>query len=261
METIDEVRRALVDLGATTSWHDRPHEFEVRGPCDLVVTVGGDGTLLGASHGVGADVPLLGVNSAPNHSVGFFCGARKGEVRAALAAALRGSARSLELTRMRVERNGVRLNNRVLNEALFCHVSPAATSRYILRLLSESGATLCEEEQKSSGIWVGPAAGSTAAQQSAGGRVLPLASRALQYVVREAYRPHGEALCMTCGLVGESDQLTLKSKMRRACIFLDGDHIAHDVTIGDVLVLTRSDEPLRVLGLARDEEAGAVAPA
>ena len=28
--------------------------------CDLVVTVGGDGTLLGASHGIGPDVPLLG---------------------------------------------------------------------------------------------------------------------------------------------------------------------------------------------------------
>jgi NAD+ kinase len=184
--------------------------------------------------------------------VGFFCGARKGEVHQALDAALRGSIRSLELARMRVELNGARLSNRVLNEALFCHVSPAATSRYILRRLANDGATLEEEEQKSSGVWVGPAAGSTAAQQSAGGRVLPLSSRALQYVVREAYRPHGEELGMTRGLVDEGDALTLKSKMRRASIFLDGDHIAYDVTIGEVVTLVRSDEPLVVLGLARD---------
>ena len=254
VETIDEVRKALEDLGATASWYDRPHEFQVDGPCDLVVTVGGDGTLLGASHGVGVGVPLLGVNSAPAHSVGFFCGARKGEVHDAIGAALRGSLRSLELARMRVELNGRRLNNRVLNEALFCHVSPAATSRYILRMIAPTGTALAEEEQKSSGVWVGPAAGSTAAQQSAGGQVLPLASRHLQYVVREAYRPHGEALGLTCGLVGEGDALTIKSKMRKACVFLDGDHIAHDVTIGEVVSLGRSDEPLVVLGLARDGE-------
>jgi NAD+ kinase len=254
VETIDEVRRALDDLGVTTSWYDRPHEFQADGPCDLVVTVGGDGTLLGASHGVGVGVPLLGVNSAPNHSVGFFCGARKGEVRDALGAALRGTLRSVELARMRVELNGRRLNNRVLNEALFCHVSPAATSRYILRTLAPTGVALTEEEQKSSGVWVGPAAGSTAAQQSAGGRVLPLASRAIQYVVREPYRPHGEALGLTCGLVGDGDALTIKSKMREASVFLDGDHIAHRVTIGEIVTLRQSDEPLAVLGLARDRE-------
>jgi NAD+ kinase len=254
METIGEVRQALEDLGVSATWHDRPHDFGVDGPCDLVITVGGDGTLLGASHGVGAGIPLLGVNSAPDHSVGFFCGARKGQVRQALRAALDGSLRSLELSRMRVAINGRPIHNRVLNEALFCHVSPAATSRYIFRMIAPGGALLAEEEQKSSGVWIGPAAGSTAAQQSAGGRVLALSSRHLQYVVREPYRPHGEALRLTCGLVGENDTMTIKSKMRRACVFLDGDHIAHEVTIGDVIDLHRSDEPLVVLGLARNGE-------
>ncbi len=39
---------------------------------DLVVTVGGDGTALGASHFV-TNGMLLGVNSAPGDSVGHFC--------------------------------------------------------------------------------------------------------------------------------------------------------------------------------------------
>jgi len=59
VETIEEVKLALAALGATATWHDRPHEFRVRGRCDLVVIVGGDGTLLGASHGVGPGIPLL----------------------------------------------------------------------------------------------------------------------------------------------------------------------------------------------------------
>lgn len=250
METIDEVRRALDDLGAEASWSDRPHDFRIEGRCDLVITVGGDGTLLSASHGIGAGVPLLGVNSAPNHSVGFFCGAHKGGVRDAIASALAGSLRSLELTRMSVELNGRRVDDRVLNEILFCHASPAATSSYILRITD--GPQTVSEEHKSSGIWVGPAAGSTAAQQSAGGNVLPLSSQDIQYVVREPYRPHGETLRLTVGLVGPSATLLIKSKMRRACLFLDGDHVSYDVTIGDLVAMRRSEEPLVVLGLARN---------
>src|SRR4029453_1431301 len=129
---------------------------------DLVVTVGGDGTLLSASHYVD-DVPILAINSAPSHSVGFFCGARSGEAKSAITAAMRGTLRRTVLTRMKVTLNGEVVAGRVLNDTLFCHASPAATSRYILEL----GETF--EQQKSSGMWIGPAAGSTAAQRSAGG--------------------------------------------------------------------------------------------
>jgi NAD+ kinase len=248
-ETIEEVRAALDGLGVAASWYDRPYEFCVAGHCDLVVTVGGDGTLLSASHGIGKGVPLLGVNSAPEHSVGFFSGAIKGRVRGAIAAALAGELPRTELTRMSVDLNGRRLFDRVLNEALFCHVSPAATSRYILRTLDAGARQRGVEEQKSSGIWVGPAAGSTAAQQSAGGKVLPLSSRTLQYVVREPYRPHGEALELTAGFIDEGEVLSIKSKMRKAALFVDGDYVAFDVTMGDVVEMRRSEESLVVLGL------------
>jgi len=254
-ETVEEVKRALAELGARATFHDRPHGFRVKGRCDLVVTVGGDGTLLAASHGIGPGVPLLGVNSSPNHSVGFFCAAKKGGVRGVLASALRGALPGLELTRMRIELNGKGLLDRALNEALFCHLSPAATSRYTLQLLGERGRTVAEEEQKSSGLWIGPSAGSTAAQRSAGGRVLPPASRDLQYVVREPYRPRGGKLRMTLGRVLDGQALAVKSRMRQARVFVDGEHIAYDVTIGDVVVFRRSSEPLIVLGLRKSAPA------
>jgi NAD+ kinase len=254
IETIEEVRRALSELGAEAVCTEHPHHFRVEGRCDLVVTVGGDGTLLAASHGIGAGVPLLGVNSAPMQSVGFFCAAKKGRAKAALAAALAGDMRRAELTRMRVELDGTLLHDRVLNEALFCHASPAATSRYILRLVQPrdrgKAREIEVEEQKSSGLWVGPAAGSTAAQRSAGGKVLPLTSTKLQYVVREPYRIEGHMLHLAQGLIDEEQALEIKSKMRQARVFLDGDHIVHDVTIGNVVTMRRSAEPLTVLGLS-----------
>ena len=248
-ETIREVETALSDLGAEMVFQGGPRA-RVPSRVDLVVTIGGDGTLLAASHQLGDGIPLLGVNSAPEHSVGFFCGAKKGRVREALVKALDGSLERAELARMRVDLNGKCLHARVLNEALFCHASPAATSRYILRVSKKDGA-FAEEDQRSSGMWIGPAAGSTAAQKSAGGEVLPLTSKRIQYVVREPYTPAGGHFHFAVGLLEDGGVLTLRSKMREAKVFLDGHRIVHAVTIGDVLVMRRSEESLTVLGIAK----------
>ena len=241
--TIREVRDALAELDVEIVFRGPPRQ-RVPKRSDLVITVGGDGTLLAASHLVGATSLLLGINSAPGHSVGFFCGGAKGNARDVIARALEGKLARTTLTRMRVALNGRVIHNRVLNEALFCHTSPAATSRYIFELPKG------KEEQRSSGVWVGPAAGSTAAQRSAGGKVLPLRAKHLQYVVREPYTPMGERFRFACGLVGENEELVLRSKMRDARVFIDGHRLVHAITLGDVLALRRSDEPLVVLGIA-----------
>jgi len=244
-----EVHAAVRELGVNAEFVSAAQVTDGSG-FDLVITIGGDGTLLRASHAVGAATPILGVNSAPSHSVGFFCGAEKGGVLDALRSALGGRMPRTVLSRMRVDLNGRCLHERVLNDALFCHEVPAATSRYILTLEQPAGRAR-EEEQKSSGIWVGPAAGSTAAQRSAGGRVLPLTSHRIQYVVREPYTPRGNPLKLSCGTIGDGARLVLRSKMRQARLFLDGPHLVHPVALGDVLTLRRSDEPLTVLGLSR----------
>lgn len=212
---------------------------------DLVVTLGGDGTLLWASHAVGSNVPIVAINTAPQDSVGFFCAGTKANLAEVLTDALASRLRVSRLARMRVDIDGKRVASRVLNDALFCHECPAATSRY---LLSYRGV---EEEQKSSGLWIGPAAGSTAAQRSAGGRVLPVASQRLQFVVREPYKPDGSRYALVRGLVPPSEELSIVNKMRSARLFLDGPHAAHTVEMGSRLTFARSDEPLTLLGLRR----------
>jgi NAD+ kinase len=241
--TVREVKEALASVGAHLVTERLVGEpFDSTG-LDLVVTVGGDGTLLAASHYV-ADVPILAINSAPSHSVGFFCGAKSGEALDALRGVMRGSLRSTVLTRMGVSINGVVVAARVLNDALVCHASPAATSRYILQLDGE------EEQQKSSGLWIGPAAGSTAAQRSAGGRVLPLTSQQIQLVVREPYTPHGESYRLRHALIPPGERLTVRSKMHDARIFFDGPDRSVDITYGDVIEFTQAPQPLTVLGIS-----------
>ncbi len=241
--TVREVMDALASVNAEIVFTRRAGEpFQSTG-LDLVVTVGGDGTLLAASHYVD-DVPVLAINSAPSHSVGFFCGARSGEAKAAITAAMRGTLRRTVLTRMKVTLNGVIVAGRVLNDALFCHASPAATSRYILELGEVS------EQQKSSGMWIGPAAGSTAAQRSAGGRVLPLTSKQLQLVVREPYTPHGERYQLRHAMIPPGSVLLVRSKMHDAKLFFDGPESVADVAFGDVITFAEADRPLTVLGIS-----------
>ncbi|HEX2732579.1 MAG TPA: NAD(+)/NADH kinase [Polyangiaceae bacterium] len=240
--TLALVQKTLQRLGAEV-WtvHGAGGRFDGKGVA-LVVTVGGDGTLLAASHNV-SDIPLLGVNSSPKHSVGYFCAAQRSNVEQLLERALRGGLRAVALSRMRVDVDGRHVSNRVLNEALFCHAIPAATSRYILRFGRQA------EEQTSSGVWIGTAAGSTGALRSAGGRVRALTSRGLQCVVREPYAGAGRLYELRRLDIPEGSTLRVQSKIQDACLFLDGPFKRVRVALGETMTFRVSDEPLLVLGI------------
>lgn len=247
VRTLEKVRQALDELGVEALvLHGSHASFEPRG-VSLIVTVGGDGTLLAASHSV-HDVPILGVNSAPKYSVGFFCAGRPQGIKKTLADALEGRLPETCYSRMAVSVNGQVRSERVLNEALFCHAVPAATSNYILQV------GRAREEQRSSGFWIGPAAGSTAAQRSAGGRVLPPTSKKLQLVVREPYYVDGAHYRLTRVEIPDGSKASVKSKMHQARLFLDGPYLVIHVRLGDTVTFERSRQSLRVLGLQRRPE-------
>jgi len=245
--TLKHVQRILRALGAKITVLRGPGVMFDASDASLVVTVGGDGTLLAASHHVGS-IPILGVNSSPEHSVGFFCPANLSNLEDTLRDALAGTLASVLLSRMQVSVNSRICSRRVLNEALFCHAIPAATSRYVVSFTGKS------EEQRSSGVWVCTAAGSTGAARSAGGRVLPFASRKLQLVVREPYlesrrSAHPDPIQLDRIVFEPPETLTLHSKMEDARLYLDGPYRQIPVGLGDRVVCSVSDEPLTVFGL------------
>jgi NAD+ kinase len=208
----------------------------------LVLSVGGDGTLISTSHNVGAE-PLLGVNSSPEHSVGYFCAARPDNLRVLLARALDGSLKAQPLTRMSVIVNDKLRAARVLNEVLYSHLIPAAVSRYILQYRGKV------EEQRSSGFWIGTAAGSTGALGSAGGTKMALRSKQLQFIVREPYTPPGSKITLRRLIVPFGEELLVRTKMDRAMLFLDGPYRRIHVRLGDVVRFTASEDCLNVLGI------------
>jgi NAD+ kinase len=240
MSTIEQTRTLLNQMGIPAVFRYRTDTDQAEG-FDMVITLGGDGTLLWASHLVSRQ-PMLAINTAPQDSVGYFCGGTKDNLAETLEAALSGRLKSTLLTRMQITLDGELVSRRVLNDVLFCHEVPAATTRYLIR---HHGV---EEEQKSSGIWVGPAAGSTAAQRSAGGRVLTPTSKQLQYVVREPYMPSGVRYQLKKGLISPRESLVLTSKIHGGRLYVDGPHIRRQVALGGEITMKRSPESLEVLG-------------
>lgn len=241
--TVDEVHEALEALHVKASFRGRDRVGDLDG-FDLVITVGGDGTLLWVSHAVG-DTPMLGINSAPEDSVGHLCATQMGSVRAYLESVARGDVARLRLARMQVAVDGVVMQRRVLNDALFANPHPANTTRYLIE--GEHGAL---EEQKSSGVWISTAAGSTAAIRSAGGKALSLRSKLLQYVVREPYMPLGVRYTRLRGVVHPGESFALRNKMREARVYLDGPRLSLPVEMGQRVEFSISDEPLCVLGVS-----------
>jgi len=223
---------------------------------DLVITVGGDGTFLWASKFVGPEVPVLGINSAPGSSVGFYTSVN-GQPEEKLEEFISGLLEDIVLPRKVVNRlkvavNGEVVQDRVLNDVLFAAKHPAGMTSYILKAPNEHhGVKATEtEEQKSSGIWISAPGGSTGANLSAGGWILPLNDERLQFVVREPMKNYvwGTEHRLNHGFWKVDQELVIVCKTRSAILACDGTTITFPVTIGDKIEISHSDEPLIILG-------------
>lgn len=206
---------------------------------DLIVSVGGDGTFLKASHAIKSDstVPIVGINSSPQSSFGFYCAALKESWPEMLDDIISGKRRPSLVYRMDVFINSVRYPIPVLNDVLFAGKLSADTVRYNLQF----GSTC--QSQKSSGIWVSTAAGSTAAMLSAGGKEQDITSRSLQFRVRELFPPSVKNLIPISGGI-VSDEIRIISRMPNSRLFLDGAKLSIPIRFGDQVVLKPSIVPL-----------------
>jgi NAD+ kinase len=239
VDTLATVRNRLAGLRIPIDVRLRTELKTIRG-YDLVLTIGGDGTFLETSHFLTNGV-LLGINSVPEESVGYYCKATAENFLERILEYLGGSCRLQTLHRLEVSIDGKVLWPLALNDVLFANTNPAGTTRYVLRVGRR------EEEQKSSGLWISPAAGSTAGTKSAGGRALPLSSSQIQYVVREPYAPPGRRYRLLKGVLGERSRVEIYSMMDEAALFVDGPHIVRVIRRGARIVARNAGRPIKVI--------------
>ena len=152
---------------------------------DLVIVLGGDGTLLSMADRIGQagrDIPILGVNFG---SLGFLTEIRKEELYASLEAVLEGNARFDERLMLRAEatRGGVSEDPRiVLNDVVF---TKTALSRMIELSVSVSGSFVTRV--KADGLIIASPTGSTAYNLAAGG---PIVHPSVDALVLTPIAPH-----------------------------------------------------------------------
>jgi NAD+ kinase len=138
-----------------------------------------------------------------------------------------------------IRRVDSRLEVPVLNDVLVANNNAAAAAKYIIEIGD------VKEKQDSSGLWIGPPSGSSAALRSAGGKLLGITDRTFEFVTREpSVRPDRPMYAHTRGLFGEHEEIAVVSRMPRGKLFVDGEHREIDFNTGDRAVFSRHEHDL-----------------
>lgn len=242
-ESIHTVVQTLKSLSVTVDLAYRAN-VKATGSYDLIVTVGGDGTFLQAAHSI-QGVPILGVNSDSTRSEAVFCAATPKTFKRMCQKALTRSLPELKLFKLKLKINGKVYPVKAINDVLVTHEDPATMSRYRLKIGKR------QEYQKSSGIWISTAAGSSSAVLAAGGVRLPWSSRKYQYRPRELYRGRLTHNKLTGGLLSQQASANITWMMRKGKAYIDGAHVSVSLQFADKLaILQDSQQPVRVLGFS-----------
>jgi len=250
-ELVASLRAALSSRGAEVLLEGRTAgllgdpaghtEEELSRTCDLVVVLGGDGTILRALHRMGGKVPpIFGINLG---SLGFLTGVSSEEwgdaVESIAAGNYRLSARSL--LRVELERDGrVTETFLGLNDAV---VSRGHHSQLIKIEVRVNGEELCV--YNADGLIVATPTGSTAYSMSAGGPLLLPDSASF---VLTPICPH--VLTNRSAVVPDSAHLELRlvGEAPGVTVNVDGQEI-RELGARDVLRVSRAEEKLQLATL------------
>jgi NAD+ kinase len=217
---------------------------EVAATADVLVVLGGDGTLLAASHLVDRPVPVLGVNFG---SLGFLTEITMPELYPTLEGVLRGDYKFEErrMLRARVQQlDAADTTGDVLNDVV---VTKAALSRIIELDVAVDG--LFVSAFRADGLIVSSPTGSTAYNLAAGG---PILHPTLDAVVLTPICPH----MLTNRPLVVSDRSSIEVRLRAgresdAHLTLDGQR-GFPLRGGDVVTVTRSPRTIRLVKAQRD---------
>lgn len=210
---------------------------------DVVVVLGGDGTLLSMADRIGhagRDIPILGVNFG---SLGFLTEVRVNEMYSSLEALLNGTARFDERLMLHAEavRAGKAVDRRiVLNDVVF---TKAALSRMIeLSITVDGGAVTAV---KADGLIVASPTGSTAYNLAAGG---PIVHPAVGALVLTPIAPH--TLTQRPIVIPASSTVAVQPNIDSDAdeIFVTYDGQAgYPLREGDVVRVRRAEQTLRLV--------------
>lgn len=232
----ETARLAGVPAGRPTVTRDKlPNE------CDLLVVLGGDGTLIGMAGRIaraGRDVPILGVNFG---SLGFLTEITLAELYPALNATLEGRA-TIEARTMLAARTSredqLFADHVVLNDIV---ITKGALSRIIEISVTVGDAPVMRV--RADGLIVATPTGSTAYNLAAGG---PIVHPAVDAMVLTPIAPH--TLTNRPVVIPASSEVHMRPIMEGNEVFVTFDGQAgFPLLPGDLVSVRRADRPLRIV--------------
>jgi len=212
--------------------------FDHSGLYDLVVVLGGDGTLLSVARSLENELPVLGVNLG---NLGFLTEVRRGELYPALMRILKGDYEIEERSLLDVvleSANGDSQTYRVLNDAV---INKSALARIVELRLEVNGRRVTT--YRSDGLIISTPTGSTAYNLSADG---PIVCPTLPVVVLTPICPH--ALSQRPIVVPESAtiEVILVTDQEEVYLTLDGQE-GTAMKAGDTISVQRSESVVRLV--------------
>jgi NAD+ kinase len=230
------------DLAGVPRRHATASRDDLPTACDLIVLLGGDGTLIGMARRIACaavDVPIAGVNFG---SLGFLTEITLDELYSSLELALAGKAEIEERMMLHAQtRRGDRVHadEVVLNDVV---VTRAALSRIIELPVSVDGRPVMRV--RADGLIVATPTGSTAYNLAAGG---PIVHPAVDAVLLTPIAPH--MLTNRPLVVAATSEITVEPDMDghdEVFVTFDGQS-GHVLQGGDVVTIRRAARPLRLI--------------
>lgn len=232
----------VLDEAALRAQAERPATgeaaFRSQDHYDLVVVLGGDGTLLSVARTLASGVPILGVNLG---NLGFLTEVNRGELYPALVRVLDGDFSMEERALLDVElrrRGGGGTTFRVLNDAV---VNKSALARIIQLTLEVDGHLIAR--YRSDGLIISTPTGSTAYNLSAGG---PIVHPMLPVVLLTPICPHALSLRPIVVPAGGLIEVTLETQREEVYLTLDGQE-GTSLGYGDSVRVTRGGDSVRLI--------------
>jgi NAD+ kinase len=215
--------------------------FHAQESYDLVIALGGDGTLLATARNLAPGVPILGVNLG---NLGFLTEVSRTGLYPALVQVLSGNYETEERSLLDVElrrAGGGALAFRVLNDAV---VTKSALARIIELTLKVDGHLIAR--YRSDGVIISTPTGSTAYNLSAGG---PIVHPLLPVVVLTPICPHALSLRPIVVPDGGSIEVTLETQREEVYLTCDGQE-GTSLGYRDTVSVTRSRATVRLVKVA-----------
>ena len=236
--SLDVIRKALTGHDVCERRIEDVHSEDIVNK-DLIITVGGDGTVLAVS-GLVNNIPILSVNSDPTRSIGNYTRCMRDDFAAMFQAWLDQTAPIESIPRLMMEIAGDRQLYPILNDCLFTNHNPAAMTRYTIEVNGES------ERQYSSGLWISTGAGSTGAIHSAGMDTVPAHTPALLFKVREPFLRHGP-ISINEGCQTPPQGLIVTPGIPGINVYVDGAHQCKSILPGTAVTFSTCPHDLHLV--------------